>query len=413
MALKSYTLKYYCLGSPLKGNNFRVYLRYYVTIDGKPNSCNLNTKYSLTKEQVKLLNSNEFGGALQQELDCTKAKILQIIEMLNLQYNSYPTPTQLKEFITDAQDFLPMEKYISDFLKQLDTKKSSKYIYSLRIKQFKKFYDMNLTKTPITTLINKNTIEKYGDWLKQQHIVRDNKKPLGKAYLHDLKSAALRLLNYIAEKQKIQPIPFYLKTPKYSEQYTPTEQDFHKLISVQCEGNTQLVQELIYINSFIGIRIEELLSITPEGIEFNIDHVDIHFTDFKHGKPRDVILMDEKGIQLLNLHVKDAGDETIYNISPAIFNRNLKKLCQLALGEKKVTLYSADKDKNITYAIHDVITSHCIRRYAIISIIAKYGIDVAKTFSGHSNYQTVEKHYAKDSLDKNAVLNIMRKNYQH
>ena len=407
-SLKSYTLKYYCLGQPIKGSNFRVYLRYYVTLNGKPVSVNLNTKYTLNKEQVKMLNANEFSGAIQHDLNKVKSNVIQIIEGLNIQYNSYPTPSQLKEYMSDAQDMLPMEKYVSDFLKELVTKKSSKYIYSLRIKQFKRYYDLNLTKTPLQTIVNKTTIEKYGDWLKKQYMVRDEKKPLGKAYIHDLKSAAIRLLNYIAEKHKIQVIPFYLKAPKYSDQYTPTENEFQKLITVKCEGNIRLIQDLIYINSFIGIRIEELLSLMSDNITFNGDHAEIHFTDFKHSTGRDVILMDEKAIALLKHHINMAG-EKIYDISASTFNRNLKKLATLALSKKRVTLYSVDIDDNQTHLIEKVITSHCIRRYAIIHNIAKYGIDVAKTFSGHSNYHTVEKHYAREHMQKKATLNIMRK----
>lgn len=407
-SLKSYTLKYYCLGSAIKGNNFRVYLRYYVTLDSKPVSLSLNTAYTLTKEQVELLNKNELGGAIQQDLNKVKANIIQIIEGLNIQFNSYPTPDQLKDWLSDSQNVLPMEKYISDFLKSLETKKSSKYIYSLRLKQFKDYYDLNLTKTPLTTLVNKTTVETYGEWLKRQYAVRDNKKPLGKAYLHDLKSSAIRLLNFVAEQQKIPPIPFYLKSPKYSEQYTPTEIEFEKLISIDCNGIIKLVQEMMYINSFLGIRIAELLSITPESVRFNGDHVEIHFSDFKHSKARDIILMDDKAIGLLKKHIANAGD-TIYNISADVFNRNLKKLAELAFKEKKVTLYNTDLDENATYLIKDVITSHCIRRYAIINNIAKYGIDVAKTFSGHTNYHTVERHYAKDFMNKNASLNILRR----
>jgi hypothetical protein len=54
-------------------------------------------------------------------------------------------------------------------------------LYAVRLQQWKKYYDMNLTKTPIQSLINKVTIEKYGDYLRRQHQVRSNKQPLGDA----------------------------------------------------------------------------------------------------------------------------------------------------------------------------------------------------------------------------------------
>ena len=134
----------------------------------------------------------------------------------------------------------------------------------------------------------------------------------------------------------------------------------------------------------MGLRIEELLSITPDNITTNNDHINIHFTDFKNSNPRDVVLMDKKAISLLQLHLILAGDK-VFDISADRFNRYLKKLAGLAFKEKRVSLYDADKDKNQPYFIKDVITSHCIRRYAIINNIDKYGIDVARAFSGHTN----------------------------
>ena len=80
--IKTYTLKYYCLGAAVKDNNFRVYLRYYVTIDGKTESINFNTNYTLTKEQTKLLNANELGGHIQKEFDNIRASITQVIKNL-------------------------------------------------------------------------------------------------------------------------------------------------------------------------------------------------------------------------------------------------------------------------------------------------------------------------------------------
>jgi len=410
--IKSYTLKFYALGLPTKGNNFKVYLRYYVTLNSKPVSFNIPTNYTLTKEQVKLLNKNEFGGTIQEELDASKATCRTIINGLQVQYNSLPTPDQLKEFLTDAQDYLPMEKYISDFLKTIEAKKTSRYIYSLRIKQFKRYYDLNLTKVPITTLVNKNTVEKYGEWLKKRAMLRDAKKKkkrsLGKAYIHDLKSTAIRLLNYIAEQHKIPPIQFYLKVPKPSEQYTPADGDFEKMITVECDDRVKLVQEMVIINSFIGLRIEEFLSITTDSIHINRDHIEIHFTDFKHSNARNVVLMDKHPIAILKKHMAGKYGEVYRGITPDNFNDNLEMLAKLALGEKKVTLYNTDKEENITHNISDVITSHCIRRYAIINNIAKYGIDIAKTFSGHTNYQTVERHYAREFMKKDAILKVMR-----
>ena len=408
--IKKYTLKYYCLGDTIKDTNlFKVYLRYYVTIDGKGITINLDTNYTLTKQQVKLINKNELGGAIQKDMDKMKMQLRQVIEFFNLQYNTYPTPSQLKENLESMQNALPMEFYINDYLKKLETKRSTKILYGGRLRQWKKYYDLNLTKTPIQSIINKVTIERYGEYLRAQHQVRSEKKQLGDAYVHDLQSEAIRLLNMIAESLKMKPIPFFLKTPKPPVKYTPSDAEFNLLVTVDCEENLKLVQQLVYINSFIGLRIDELLNIKKTNVTFSDEYCSIHFTDFKNSKGRDVLLMDSKAIKMMRIFVSQSGEDKLFLISPEIFNRNLKKLAKLAFDDKSVHLYDIKKEKDVKYKIREIITSHCIRRYAIIRNIGLYGIDVARTFSGHSNYETVVKHYAQEYMKKKTALNIMKK----
>lgn len=408
--IKKYTLKYYCLGESTKVTNlFKVYLRYYVTLDGKGVTANLDTDYKLTKQQVKLLNKNELGGAIQIDMDKMKFQLKQIIEFFNVQYNTYPTPDQLKEQLDSMQNALPMERYIRDYLKGLETKKSTKVLYAGRLKQWKKYYDSNLIKTPIQSLINKVTIERYGEYLRAQHQVRSEKKQLGDAYIHDLQSEAIRLLNMIAENLKMKPIPFFLKTPKTSEKYTPSEEEFNLLVSIECDENVRLVQQLVYINSFIGLRIDELLNIRKTNVAFKDDYCTIHFIDYKNSKARDVILMDVKAIKMMKRFVLEAQEDKLFLISPEIYNRNLKKIAKLAFDNKAVYLYSTSKEDLVKHKIKDVITSHCIRRYAIIRNIGLYGIDIARTFSGHTNYETVVKHYARDFMEMKTALRIMKK----
>jgi len=379
-------------------------------MEGKTESANLNTKYTLTKEQVQLLRKNELGSELQQVFDSTKARITQHINLLYITSNNcYPTPTQLKEHLTVAQTYLPIEKYISDFLKSTKAKKSSRTTYGLRVTKFKKYYNEKLKEIPLSTIINKTTIERYDVWLQHQYL--PNTKPYGKAHIHDLKSTAIRLLNYIADEQNLTRIPFYLKYPKYNEQYTPKGPDFNKMINVECSGTTKLIQEMMYINSFIGLRIGELISVVKDNITFNDEYVSIHFTDFKNSSGRDVILMDKKGIELLRNHIYDSPYELVYKMSKSKFAYHLKRIAALALGDKAITLYNINTEENESHKIREIISSHSIRRYAIIENIGEYGITVAMTQSGHNNFQTVKKHYARDHLNQKAMINAMtRKN---
>ena len=156
-----FTLRFYALGTPIKGNNYKIYLRYYTS----GTSLNLPTKYTMTKEQVKLVNKGDFGGALQDGLDKVRMDLRQSIINNQINTNALPSPIQLKEFYNIAENILPIEWYVSDYLKHLTTKRSSKVIYSSHLKQFKQYYDSNLYSLPIKSVIQNRTIENYGDWL--------------------------------------------------------------------------------------------------------------------------------------------------------------------------------------------------------------------------------------------------------
>ncbi len=141
----NFTLHFYGLGTPIKGNNYKVYLRYYTS----GTTLNLPTSYTLTKEQIKLVNKGELGGALQDALYKIKMDLRQAIMNYQISTNALPSPVQLKEFYSIAENILPIEYYVSDYLKKLTTKRSSKVIYSSHLKQFKQYYNTNLFKLPL------------------------------------------------------------------------------------------------------------------------------------------------------------------------------------------------------------------------------------------------------------------------
>ena len=43
-----------------------------------------------------------------------------------------------------------------------------------------------------------------------------------------------------------------------------------------------------------------------------------------------------------------------------------------------------------------LISSHAIRRYAVNQNVVRYGIDVARQFSGHKDYSTIKKNYMRN-----------------
>ena len=397
-----FTLRFYALGTPIKGNNYNTYLRYYHS----GTSLNIPTSYPLTKEQVKLLNKGELGGAIQNNLDTYKSDVRQVILGLYNTYMVLPSPAQVKELFKDVEHELNIEWYINEYMKQLTTKRSSKVVYGSHLKQFKSYYEHNLKKVPLPSLINKQTIENYGVWLTKKSEVQH--KSISKLQVYNMKGSAIRLLNFIAEKRQQTPIPFYLKQPALNDHYTPNAEEFEAIVSVDTETKAQKrVQDMVYINGFWGLRVNELLSIRKQNITFNGDHLSVKFTDFKSTRSRDVVLMDKKAIEIVHSYMNTKGDY-LNKMDDTFFNNNLRAITELALHDKSTFIYNAKEEKDVKHEIAKVITSHSIRRYAVIRNIELYGIDVARTFSGHKNYQIVVRHYAKDFLDKRVAIEKLR-----
>ncbi len=400
-----FTLRFYALGTPIKGNNYKIYLRYYTS----GTSLNLPTKYTLTKEQVKMVNKGELGGALQDGLEKVRMDLRQAIINYQINTNALPSPVQLKEFYNIAENILPIEWYVSEYLKQLTTKRSSKVIYSSHLKQFKQYYDSNLFKLPIKSVIHKSTVENYGLWLQKKNQVQQ--KSISRLQVYNMKGTAQRLLNFIADKLDQPQIPFYLKQPTLNDQYTPNAEEYEKIVNVSVETKAhKRVQDMTYINGFWGLRINELLSIRKQNITFNDDHLSVRFTDFKNNRSRDVVLMDTRAIEIVQHYMGTKGDY-LCRMDDTFFNRNLRAITKLALKDKSTYIYNAKAENDVKHIIADVITSHSIRRFAVIRNIELYGIDVARSFSGHKNYEIVVRHYAKDFLDKQVALTKLRRGY--
>jgi integrase len=180
-----------------------------------------------------------------------------------------------------------------------------------------------------------------------------------------------------------------------------------KLVNVDTKGkgNLRKVQDLVYVNSFWGLRISELLNIKVDNVTVHPTHTAIRFVEYKKSVYRDVVLIDKKGIEIVNWYIQNATGDYLWKMGATTFNDLLKDLAELAFGDSTTYLFNVDKQDEEKYMIRKTISSHCIRRYAIHRNINLYGIDIARSFSGHTNYETVVKHYSKGWLSENVALN--------
>lgn len=142
-----------------------------------------------------------------------------------------------------------MEYYVSEFLKQMKIKKQSKAIYDDHLSHWLKYYELNLTKTPIEHLIKKETVEKFGEWVAKKGSML-KKINYSDVSLYNIKGTAYRLLNYIAETKHLHKIDAYLVTPRSNTKFTPTEEQFNRLVTVNVGDSKvlQMVQDMVFVN---------------------------------------------------------------------------------------------------------------------------------------------------------------------
>ncbi|HPQ79966.1 MAG TPA: hypothetical protein PLG47_05900, partial [Candidatus Dojkabacteria bacterium] len=78
------------------------------------------------------------------------------------------------------------------------------------------------------------------------------------------------------------------------------------------------------------------------------------------------------------------------------FDKVLKLICKKVFKEEQVLIYKNTESLNDykQYFKWQVISSHAFRRYAIQRNIFHLGLMAATTLSGHTNLNTVRKHYS-------------------
>ena len=227
----------------------------------------------------------------------------------------------------------------------------------------------------------------------------------------------VRFFNHMAKKYNITPIDYKVKLPLLSEKYHLTEQEFicminyntnHSGLRKDHRANLKQSQDILYINSLIGLRINELLKVKKGNIIFNQNYVTIKFLEHKKNDIRQVIITDEKAISIIKYYIENSKTQYLFNLYINVFNNNLKTLARLT-GLTEPTEYSKNyRAETITHTKpkYELISSHSIRRYAINRNVVEYGIDVARQYSGHKDYMTIKKNYIRNLTEQELLIKL-------
>lgn len=392
MKIKKFTLKFVALGKDKK-----TYLRYYCTVNGKGESYNIPCDVNLTPDQLHALNKGELGGMIQKQLFNLRDEKQQAIRKFSVANNTYPTAEQLKIFDKSVFSTFNIEYYINQYLKQLQrVKPASKRVYGYALKSFKDYYIKNLLSHSIEEIIHKVTITNYGLFLKENANLFS--KNITTTHIHNYQVIAMRFLNYVAESLNLQKIDSFLKLPAYSSKWHIDETDIKRLLKYKPKTKTEpIVQDIIRINSLIGLRIGELLTIEKSNVRIAPDAVFIRFAEHKNDKERTVVIVEKQAIGIIKKYINRGEGNYLWSFHKHNwFNVVLRNIAKEVFKEETVKIYKNRLTgmEYIEVLKSNAISSHAFRRFAIERNIVKYGIDVARNFSGHADTAIMHKHYA-------------------
>ena len=390
MKIKKFTLKFVALGKDKK-----TYLRYYCTVNGKGESYNIPCDINLPPDQLAALNDGTLGNLVQKQLFNLRDKKEQAIRRFAVANNTYPTAEQLKIYDKSVFSTFNIDYYVNQYMKQLQIKPGSKRVYSYALKAFKNHYKNNLLSSTIEEIISKDTVVKYGFLFKE--FAKLKSKNITTTHIHNYQSIVIRFLNYVAGELNLPKIDFFLHLPAYSSKWHIDETDIQRLLDYEAKTKTEpIIQDIIRINSLLGLRIGELLTIEKDNIKISDDSVSIRFAEHKKDKERTVVIVDQQAIAIIKKYVFEADNYLWSFHNHNWFNVVLRDIAKEVFKEEKVKIYK-NRLTGMEYVEvlkYKAISSHAFRRFAIERNIVKYGIDVARSMSGHSDTAIVFKHYA-------------------
>lgn len=370
------------------GTDHKTYLRYYCA--GK--TLNIPIDVILTKQQLVDLNNAVLGGMIQKNCFTIRSKYVTIIETLALKNNHYPTPDEIKEFVNITEKALEIDYLIHQYNATVNVKDSTKKVYNYALNKFAEFSRTAYPDATIRALVQKKTIDDY-----ERYIINKSKllkTQIASITIHNCKHIVKKFLNFIAVEYNLPQIDYTLHVPVHSGKWHMSEDDIQRLFKhVATTKHQEEVLEILKFNIHIGMRVTDILRMRKDNISFDDDgSAYITFLETKKSNERTVVVVDRTAVNAL----RRFNGWTIKEKNT--FNNVLKSIAKKVYDdEETVLVYKHNNmvDDYVEVKKSDAISSHAIRRYAIARNIVDFGIDVARSLSGHTDYQVITRHYAK------------------
>lgn len=408
------TVQFATVGKPLKDKTLQVYLRYCYKnswLSSKHKYEYVPTQIFLSLPDIELLLSDKLGGKTAHKLYSFKDEFVKAVLDYHQIHNFYPDKQQVLGKL-QVKGKTTME-FISEYRQQLkgQIKDSTFETYASMIENLvqkiqklegvdKKHYltDADLFSSEETS---KRIIEYYAE--------------LGHAngYTRPVKRLLVRMQNFIRKSQGKRLITLDTKTLKTSYDHLQlTDEEIDLIINYPTKKPKYIeTQNIVKINHLIGLRISEILNLYVEDLIFEKDHVKIQVHETKKSKSRNVVVIDE-GIIKMFKQLKDQiksgllfkdGTKDLVNYRLKAIAKRTGKFDALTLVVKNSGMQTIQK----RIPKWKRISTHSIRRFAVTKNAKKNGLMVAAYFSGHTNLQTIQKHYLGNMSDSE-VLDLLK-----
>ncbi len=380
---RKYTLNFIHLGT-----DHKTYLRYYCS--GK--TLNIPIDVILTKQQLLDLNNGVLGGIIQKSCIATRNKYVTLIETLALKNNHYPTPDEIREYVNITERYLEIDYLIRQYGASVKIKDSTKRIYYYALGKFADFCKAAYPTATIRSLCVKKTIDDFERYIINKSKIRHT--TIAPITIHNCKHIVKKFLNYVATEYNLPQVEYTLHIPVHSGKWHMSEDDIQRLFKhLPTTKHQEEVLEMLKFNIHIGMRVTDILRMRKDNISFDDDgSAYITFLETKKSNERTVVVVDRTAVNAL----RRFNGWTIKEKNT--FNNVLKSIAKKVYDEEETVLIYKHNNRTDDYVAvkkSDAISSHAIRRYAIARNIVNYGIDVARSLSGHTDYQVITRHYAK------------------
>lgn len=298
------------------------------------------------------------------------------------------------KIVANGRDQGRLLTQISNYIKQAPLRRlkrsGSLGLSNNSIRNLKRFYDLiqgfesDFGQSIMLDSINHMLVNAFKEWLLTE-----------KEYSLNNAGLQLKLLKMIckeAERMSINVNPYTRHIESFTQKskdrvlQTISFEEIKKIKAIRDLPSTlENARKWILIGLYVGQRVSDLLALKPSQLRFIESGIYIDINQQKTDKYVTVGVVDKEVIQILKKNFP-------YSISAQLFNRQIKRICQIAGIYEMVSGYKLcpkTRRKRLgTHPKYSLISSHDLRRSFATNYFGKIETPILMQITGHSKEST-------------------------